>query len=297
LKAGLEGPGLDEIDREEAVSERHREERSEEIALDVGEGASLVLRADTGRIRVEAVEAAVTARFEIVVAASAESSAEARRSLERVRIESRGHRGWGEVEVRIDRDDEAPGCDVEIRALVPFRSDLELDVAAGSIAIDRLRGDVKAKSASGSLSFGTIDGTVSAACQSGALRLEHASGPVTVEAKAGPVEIASAGDAVRIRHVAGPVAVRFTGQPRGESRIETMAGPVRVEIAGDVGVDLDAATRAGRVAAGAGLPDSGSRAIRGPVHGGGPLLLVRSFAGQISIDAGAAMPEVSVAAG
>lgn len=214
------------------------------------------------------------------------------------------------------------GLQVEFHITVPKQYNLDLNTAGGSISVDDLTGEAHVKTSGGSLLLGRIEGPVKASTSGGSIDLREAkgnivahtsggsisvgqvSGEVDVETSGGSIDVDGAsgnlrahtsGGGVSLRGLHGSVDASTSGgsvdaeileQITEPCELSSSGGGIMVYLAKDIKVDLDAYTSGGEVISD--LPITvqgvfGEGKLRGKVNGGGPLLTLRTSAGDIRL--------------
>lgn len=217
---------------------------------------------------------------------------------------------------------------VKYEATIPEKFDVDLNTAGGSIVIGDLDGKVEARTAGGSLNFGRIDGPVLGKTAGGSIRLESseedvdlktaggsiAVGPIEgdaqLETSGGSIRVGevegtlvayTAGGSISIEGVAGSVDAKTSGgsvraaireQPKNECRLKTSAGNIGISLPEHISLNIKAQTFGGKVTTD--LPitvkgDISKSQIQGTLNGGGPLLLLETSGGNITISKGKEM--------
>ncbi|HYE57021.1 MAG TPA: M56 family metallopeptidase, partial [Rhodothermales bacterium] len=223
---------------------------------------------------------------------------------ERFRSTCRISGGNATVEGRLDRSRSNWMRNQRVRYIVrvPARYNLDVQTSGGSITTGDHEGRVVLNTSGGSLSLGDIKGTVQAETSGGSISLERVSGNVRLETSGGSVSVGpvtgdlfvhTSGGSVSLDGGAtgrieastsgGTVEAMLARQPRGDVRLETSGGSVRVGVADGLRFNVDASTSVGRVRSDfhTGRP---SESLRGEIGGGGPLLRLRTSAGNIEIN-------------
>ncbi len=272
----------------------------------VAAGGTLHLEADMGSIKLRSGESSVV---EVVV-------------IQKVRSDD--PRDFEEAIRMLDLDIRQEGSDVvvtaeyerrnrwrenqlnlEFQILVPYRYNIDVRTAGGSVSVDDLEGEVHVQTAGGSLSFGRIVGNVVGRTAGGSVALEGSSGTADIETAGGSISIGevesdviahTAGGSISVKEVYGAIDATNSGgsitatilsQPTADCRLTTSGGTVSVTLARNIGLDLDAETGNGRVISDFGHVDNSSRErrryLKTQVAGGGPQLLLRTSGGNIRI--------------
>jgi len=172
-----------------------------------------------------------------------------------------------------------------------------VDTAGGHIQLGNVGGPALLRTAGGHIGVGDVNGNLDAQTAGGHISSGRVKGSVIAKTAGGHIEIASASGTITAKTVGGGVSVRFEGQPKGDSSIETSAGSVNVELPEDVKLDVDAESNGGTVESDFILsPDRlerysdsdrhwkrRTRSVSGKVNGGGPRLEVRNSWGSIHL--------------
>ncbi|HOJ58644.1 MAG TPA: DUF4097 family beta strand repeat-containing protein [bacterium] len=141
----------------------------------------------------------------------------------------------------------------------------------------------------------TVNGAVTAREISAPVKLESTNGRITAEACAGPLSAQTVNGAVRVAEsrrevqaetVNGSVEVEMTGAPEKDSSLETVNGAVRVRLPVNAGFTLDLENKNGAMhfESSAFTGDRQKHKVQGTIHGGGPVLRVRTVNGSITVE-------------
>jgi hypothetical protein len=189
------------------------------------------------------------------------------------------------------------------RIAMPHKFNLDLRTA-GSAKIGDVDGSVKAKLLGGSLRLGNVSGSVTARAEGGSLGIGDVGGDLDVLSRGGSVEtrrvtgrvkavaeggsiaIADASDSIEARASGGSVAASISKQPKAETKIIADAGNIELRLPESASVTVDASCTAGRLRSdfsllGHQIDDPGR--LKGTINGGGPLVMLRASAGNISL--------------
>lgn len=196
---------------------------------------------------------------------------------------------------------------VDYEISVPADTTVRTRSGSGDQIIEGTRGNVDTQTGSGDVKLANLTGELQLQTGSGNIRARHVSGAVKGGTGSGDVEIeeASAGN-IDLRTGSGNITARgVQGEFRGETgsgdvtaegsqtgswEIHTGSGNVHVRLPGNAAFDADISTSSGTVDMGEpiemtvqGRIGDSHKQIRGKVHGGGPLLRVRTGSGDIHI--------------
>lgn len=290
-----------------------------EKRFELAAGGSLVLRSETGNVRVqggdggEAVVTVVSDREDFAEVYSVSFDQKSAGRLEVViERKSRGLLGWfGGFQGR-----------TEIEVALPASASAEISGSGGRVEVSGLAGVVRAKSSGGgvhvadlggdavlSSSGGRVEaarvrGAVEASSSGGAVEvreiggaavLRSSGGSVDGEEIGGDVEASSSGGGVRIREAhgavvadssGGPVQVVFAAGNSSGGRIGSSGGGVSVRLDAAAALDVDAVASGGSVSSDLGVTVHGKiqrNSLSGELNGGGALLKLRSSGGGITI--------------
>ena len=203
---------------------------------------------------------------------------------------------------------EAHNISISYEIAVPVETAIRSRSGSGDQEIEGTHGNVDVQTGSGNIRLTSLTGEIRLQTGSGDVRAREISGPVRGGTGSGDVEIeeTSSGDidlhtgsgGIRARGIQGGFRgetgsgdVTAEGTQGGEWEIHTGSGNVRVRLPGNAGFDADISTSSGSVTVDApiemtvqGRVEDMRKSVRGKVHGGGPLLRVRTGSGDIHIE-------------
>jgi hypothetical protein len=164
---------------------------------------------------------------------------------------------------------------------------VDVSTGSGAIAVDAIAGALVVETASGAFAGARLGSSLRVHTQSGSVDAAFTGG--------GDVDVETGSSTVRLRGVRGGAIVTtrsgqvtIDGAPRREWTVTTSSSSVAVSLMPDTGCSIDAATRSGSIVV---SPDlvrgtTAKRSLQGVVHGGGPLVRIRSGSGSVRIQAG-----------
>jgi DUF4097 and DUF4098 domain-containing protein YvlB len=196
---------------------------------------------------------------------------------------------------------------VDYEISVPADTVVHTRSGSGDQIIEGTRGNVDTQTGSGDVKLANLTGEIRLQTGSGNIRAHHISGAVRGGTGSGDVEIeeAATGD-IDLHTGSGNITARgIQGGFRGETgsgdvtaegtqtgtwEIHTGSGNVHVRLPSNAAFDADISTSSGTVDVGEpiemtvqGRVGDSHKQIRGKVHGGGPILRVRTGSGDIHI--------------
>ena len=176
-----------------------------------------------------------------------------------------------------------------------------LSTAGGSIQVKKCAGDLRASTAGGSVEIGDVGGGATLETSGGSIRLASAKGVVRATTSGGGIRLSGLTHGVTAKTAAGPIYAEFIAAKGNfsESYLDTSVGDVIVYLPPDLPVTVRASIDAAvghRMASD--FPEvkitqeggewGGAREIygQGAINGGGPLLKIRTTAGNIELRRG-----------
>jgi DUF4097 and DUF4098 domain-containing protein YvlB len=175
-----------------------------------------------------------------------------------------------------------------------------LSTAGGSIQVKRCDGELRASTAGGSVEIGDVGGGAVLDTSGGSIRLASAKGEVRATTSGGGIRLSGLTHGLTARNAAGPIYAEFIADKGAfsESYLETSVGDVIVYLPPDLPVTVRATIDAAmghkmitdfpdvKVTSEGG--EWGPREIygQGAINGGGPLLKIRTTAGNIELRRG-----------
>ena len=165
-----------------------------------------------------------------------------------------------------------------------------LSNSGGGLEVGNVSGPVTAKSAGGSIKIGDVGGNLEARSGGGSIKVGRVAGRVLANAGGGSVSIDEATDAVEAKAEGGSVSAYISQQPRSDCKITANAGSIDLRLTERAALNVDAACTAGGIRSDFPIAvkgDSASTRWNGNIGGGGPSLLLRASAGNITLRKGA----------
>lgn len=273
-----------------------------EKAFSVKAGGSLTIVSEFGAIDIQTaeqdkVEVVVTKESKpTLVKASQEVLEDFEVTFEHkgsnVSIEGKFKQGRKHWQSRKHWQEQLNRLKIHFLVTVPRQYNIDLDTSSGSISVDDLDGYVRTETSAGGLRFGKIKGTVWGRTSAGNIKLTSCDSAVDVKTSAGNIELKSVGGNVNAKTSSGSIRTSLAGQPENECNFRTSAGNITVILMPDIAINLDAETTAGLVSTdftvtstiqGKVRKNWLKDSIKGSISGGGPLLRLRTSAGNIRL--------------
>lgn len=158
----------------------------------------------------------------------------------------------------------------------------------GSTHIEQIDGNVDLWSAVGQIEAEHIRGDATATVNDGSIFVSNTSGDVVASNDGGLIKISQPGAAVKARTDHGVIEVRSDTSPAGAWDIASKFGVISVKLPREARFNLDAGAATVRLSneffpASTARFAKDSRTRRGPIHGGGSKVKLRSSEGEIRI--------------
>jgi putative adhesin len=209
--------------------------------------------------------------------------------------------------VHIDYLTEVHDISVDYEITVPADTTIRTHSGSGDQSIEGTHGNVDIQTGSGDVKLANINGEIRLQTGSGDVRAHEVSGPVRGGAGSGDIEVEETGSGdVELHTGSGNISVRgiqgafhaeagsgditAEGTQTGAWEIRTGSGNVHVRVPGNAAFDADISTSSGTIDVDSpiemtvqGRVNETRKQIHGKVHGGGPLLSVRTGSGDIQI--------------
>ncbi len=167
---------------------------------------------------------------------------------------------------------------------------VDVQTGSGDVKLTNLAGEVRLQTGSGDVRAHQISGAVRGGTGSGDIEIEE-TGQGDIDLRTGSGGINARGVQGGFRGETGSGDVTAEGTQTGPWEIRTGSGNVHVKLPGNAAFDADIATSSGSVDVGMpiemtvqGRVGEGHKSIQGKVHGGGPVLRVRTGSGDIHIE-------------
>jgi hypothetical protein len=197
---------------------------------------------------------------------------------------------------------------VDYEITVPADTTIRTHSGSGDQVIEGTHGNVDVQTGSGDVRLTNLTGEVRLQTGSGDVRGREISGPVRGGAGSGDIEIEETGSGdldlhtgsgnITVRGIqgafhgeAGSGDITAEGTQSGAWEIHTGSGNVHVRLPGNAAFDADVSTSSGTIDVNSpiemtvqGRVNEMRKQIHGKVHGGGPLLTVRTGSGDIHIE-------------
>jgi DUF4097 and DUF4098 domain-containing protein YvlB len=276
----------------------HRLTVDEAILLDVNTGSgSITVRAGSGNDVTIHGEIVVNRRF-LVKPSNTDELVQQVRDNPPVELRN-GRLRVGYIEDRSLRKRVSISYEISVPAGTEVRADtgsgsvtisdiaapVNVDTGSGSVTLENIGGPVKADTGSGSIRAIGVAGAFHGDTGSGGIYLEQtAPGDVVISTGSGSSELKGVIGSVHAN--AGSGRITIDGRQEGEWRLDTGSGSVRVSLPADAAFDLKAKSNSGGIEINHPLTLEGKiskNRVSGSVRGGGPLLLIDTGSGGITI--------------
>jgi hypothetical protein len=169
------------------------------------------------------------------------------------------------------------------------RGNVDAQTGSGDVKLAKLTGEIRLQTGSGNIRARQISGSVKGGTGSGDIEVEETSSG-DIDLHTGSGNITARGVQGGFHGETGSGDVTAEGTQSGTWDIRTGSGNVHVRLPGNAAFDADISTSSGSIDVGSpiemtvqGRVDDTNRQIHGKVHGGGPLLKVRTGSGDIHI--------------
>ena len=276
-----------------------------EKSFDVTSGGTLTITSEFGAVEIK-THSSNTVDIEIERKLKA-SESKAKRILDDfdITFDKKGD----DVFVNIDWNHTEKHCNVNlcqtIEVMVPESYNLDLNTFAGGIEVSDLDGYVNAKTVGGGISLDTISGPVDCNAVGGCVTVDNAGDDVKIEtaggaitlsringaimanAAGGKITIEKANDYINATVAGGSIQATLARQTDNECRLSSTGGGITLNIAHDMNATIDAHTTIGCISTDLPLSVSSnivSKRLKGELNDGGPLVHLRSTAGNIRIN-------------
>ncbi|MFZ0733014.1 MAG: DUF4097 family beta strand repeat-containing protein [Candidatus Sulfotelmatobacter sp.] len=170
------------------------------------------------------------------------------------------------------------------------KGNLDVQTGSGDIKLSGVTGDVHVQTGSGDVRAHSIAGGVHGGTGSGDVEIEETSSG-DIDLHTGSGNITARGVHGGFRGETGSGDITAEGTQTSDWDIHTGSGTVRVRLPGNAAFDADISTSSGTVDVNApvemtvqGRVEETRKSIHGKVHGGGPVLRVRTGSGDIHIE-------------
>lgn len=167
---------------------------------------------------------------------------------------------------------------------------VDVQTGSGDVKLSNLTGEVRLQTGSGNVRAHQVSGAVHGGTGSGDVEIEE-TGQGDMDLRTGSGNITGRGIQGGFRGETGSGDVTAEGTQTGPWEIHTGSGNVRVRLPGNAAFDADISTSSGSVDMGMpiemtvqGRVEEQHKSIHGKVHGGGPVLRIRTGSGDIHIE-------------
>lgn len=167
---------------------------------------------------------------------------------------------------------------------------VDIETGSGDVKLSNLTGEIRLHTGSGNIRAQEISGPVRGGAGSGDIEIEE-NGQGDIDLHTGSGNITARGIQGAFHGEAGSGDITAEGTQTGAWEIHTGSGNVHVRLPGNAAFDADMSTSSGEIEVNSpiemtvqGRVNEIHKQIRGKVHGGGPLLSVRTGSGDVHIE-------------
>ena len=160
--------------------------------------------------------------------------------------------------------------------------------SGGSVEAVDVTGDVQVRTWGGNICLGTIQGFISGRTSGGNIKVVDCNGGADVRTSGGRIWLGGIGRNVTARASGGSIEANMATQPQSECSLRTLGGGITLTLIPDIAVDLEAKTRGGYVSTDFAVESTiqgkvPENRLKGRINGGGPLLKLRAWGGNIHL--------------
>jgi hypothetical protein len=205
----------------------------------------------------------------------------------RIRVNPAGRSSEADLEIRVPEGSfvevKTVGASIDARGV---KGTLRVESVSGDVAVSGAPVDVSVRSASGDLELSVASAVVSARSVSGEVRVRGARGRASVESVSGDCTL-EGGDfsEVEMRTVSGEV--KFVGGIAGQGSFEfkSHSGQIELRLPPATNADFELRSFSGEIESRLGSARRASSALDFRAGGGGAKVRVRTFSGDVLVDA------------
>ena len=291
-----------------AAKERYEEKFDKTVALakdgkvDIGNisGDITVMSWNQDQVKIEAIKISQASSLEKAKENAAKVTIEVIQEGSLLRIETKypkSEKFWGGESVNVSVDYKLWIPEKAALKANNISGDITAEAIGGAAALKAVSGDVQLTKAGGGADCNSVSGNVTVADVAGSAFLKSVSGNVkadlvkgSVEAESvsGDVELTDVSEAstVRVKALSGEVLYRGAISRQGNYSLKSHSGDVMLYLPADSAFDFEAETFSGDIESDFEIKVMGkvsAKEMSGSVNGGGAVLKVSSFSGDIKL--------------
>jgi len=291
-----------------AAKEKYEEKFDKTVALakdgkvDISNisGDIMVMTWNQDQVKIEALKVSQASSLEKAKENAAKVTIEVVPESSLLRIETKypkSDKFWGGESVNVSVDYKLWIPEKAALKANNISGDISAEAIGGAVALKAVSGDIQLTKAAGGADCNSVSGNVTVADVTGSAFLKSVSGDVkansvkgSVEAESvsGDVELVEVSEAttVRVKALSGEVLYRGGISKQGNYSLKSHSGNVVLYIPADSAFDLEAETFSGGIESDFEIKVMGKvspKELSGSVNGGGAVLKVSSFSGDIKL--------------
>lgn len=164
----------------------------------------------------------------------------------------------------------------------------QFQTSAGSITVKGVKGQLTARTSGGSIEVSELSGPAELVTAAGSIHVGLAEGTLVATTSGGSIKVDEARNSVSAQTSAGSITAAIVAQPEGECRLITSGGSITLKVDAELGFDVAANASGGRIStelpiASTVVGEHRNNELRGKLNGGGKALVLKTSAGNISI--------------
>lgn len=291
-----------------AAKERYEEKFDKTVALakdgkvDISNisGDITVMSWNQDQVKIEALKISQASSLEKAKENSAKVTIEVVQEGNILRIETKypkSDKFWGGESVNVSVDYKLWIPEKAALKANNISGDISAEALGGAAALKTVSGDVRltkaaagadCNSVSGDVTVGDVSGSAFLKSVSGDVKANSIKGSVETESVSGDIELMDVSDAttVRVKALSGEVLYRGRISRQGNYSLKSHSGNVVLYLPADAAFDLEAETFSGAIESDFEIKVMGKvspKELSGSVNGGGAVLKVSSFSGDIKL--------------